>query len=108
MGLQVDLMLMGKKPSEVMRWFEQLELFPVIFTTCVKDSNPPLLGNNGRCTQESLKCLALGHFGPSAQLLCIISLEMCSQFQAIFLFPDLIYCGSSLECLLSCIYDEGC
>jgi len=48
MGLQVDLMLMGKKPSEAMCWFEQLELFPVIFTACVKDSNPPLLGNNGR------------------------------------------------------------
>ncbi|KAH9532116.1 hypothetical protein CY35_19G072600 [Sphagnum magellanicum] len=47
-GHEVDLMLMGKKPSEAMRWFEQLELFPVIFTACVKDSNPPLLGNNGR------------------------------------------------------------
>jgi hypothetical protein len=101
-------MLMEKKPSEAMCWFEQLELSPVIFTACVKDSNPPLLGSNGRWTQESLKCLALGVFGPSAQVLCTISLEMCSQFQAIFLFPDHIHCGSNLECLLICIYDEGC
>jgi tRNA nucleotidyltransferase/poly(A) polymerase len=73
-GHEVDLMLMGKKPSEAMRWFEQLELFPVIFTACVKDSNPPLLGNNGRWAQEILKCLALGVFGSSAQVLCTISL----------------------------------
>lgn len=47
MYMQIDLMLMGKKPVEAMRCLEQLELFPVIFTAKLK-INPPLVGDYGR------------------------------------------------------------
>lgn len=47
-SLQIDLMLMGKKPNTAMRCLEQLQLFPVIFTSILINIKPPLEENIGR------------------------------------------------------------
>ncbi|KAG0579762.1 hypothetical protein KC19_4G121500 [Ceratodon purpureus] len=47
-GHEVDLMLMGTKPNTAMRNLEQLQLFPVIFTSILTDIKPPLEENIGR------------------------------------------------------------
>lgn len=41
-------MLMGNKPSEAIGYFEQLQLFPIIFTDIVKEVSPPLEEDLGR------------------------------------------------------------
>lgn len=47
-GHEIDLMLMGKKPNAAMRCLEQLQLFPVIFTSILSNIKPPLEENIGR------------------------------------------------------------
>jgi len=47
-GHEIDLMLMGNKPSEAIGYFEQLQLFPIIFTDILKEVSPPLEEDLGR------------------------------------------------------------
>lgn len=47
-GKEIALMLNGKKPNTAMRCLEQLQLFPVIFTSILCNIKPPLEENTGR------------------------------------------------------------